>query len=259
MPRTMIVVAHPDDEVIAMGARIQRFRGAHFVHATDGTPQNEQDSRHYGFVTLDAYRKARAQEFRNALREAEMPGVSYECLGIPDQEACLNLAALVRMISTLIARHSPEVVLTHPYEGGHPDHDACAFAVHQATRELATHAIQPPLILEAGFYHAGFSGIETGCFLSNAEPGNEIAYNLAGQEQRQKQRLLQCFTTQQTTLQYFSTAQERFRIAPRYDFTRLPHHPPVFYDQYPWGMRSGRFCDLATKAMQTMEERAISQ
>lgn len=259
MPCAMVVVAHPDDEIIAVGARIQRFRDAHFVHVTDGAPRNEQDSRNQGLPALDAYRIARREEFRSALREADIGEVSYECLGIPDQEASFNLALLTDMLSTLIVRLSPEVILTHPYEGGHPDHDACAFAVHQAVREMKRQAIRSPLIVEASFYHAGPQGIETGCFLPNAEPTDEIAYPLTTLEQAKRQRLLRCFTTQQETLKYFSTEQERFRIAPHYNFRKPAHHLPVFYDQYPWGMTSDRFCELAREAIQTLERRAVAQ
>lgn len=259
MPSTIVVVAHPDDEVIAIGGRIQRFRDAHFVHVTDGAPRNEQDSRNHDLPTLDAYRNARREEFRSALREAEIGEVSYECLGIPDQEASLNLAPLARKLAKLILRLSPQVVLTHPYEGGHPDHDACAFAVHQAVREIATESIRPPLIVEASFYHAGPSGIETGCFLPNTDPAEEIAYSLSPQENENKQRLLRCFRTQQETLSYFSTAQERFRVAPHYDFTKPAHRAPVFYDHYPWGMTSDRFSELAGEAIQALEQRAVAQ
>ena len=62
MPRAMIVVAHADDETIALGARIERFYEAHFIHVTDGAPRNEQDSRAHGFRSLDDYRQARVQE-----------------------------------------------------------------------------------------------------------------------------------------------------------------------------------------------------
>ena len=252
MPRAMLVVAHPDDEVIAIGGRIRRFRWAHFVHVTDGAPLNQQDSRHQGFSTLDAYRSARRDEFRRALSECGLSRVSFDCLAFSDQEASLHLADLTRKIASLILQHSPEVVLTHPYEGGHPDHDACAFAVHQAIHQLVSRNIQPPLVAETAFYHLGPFGIETGCFLNGSKPKDEITYMLTSREQTQKQRLLRCFSTQRATLQYFSTARERFRLAPDYDFTTPPHCPPVFYDGYPWGMNSFRFCELAKEALAAM-------
>jgi LmbE family N-acetylglucosaminyl deacetylase len=56
-----------------------------------------------------------------------------ETLGIPDQAASLGLAGLARRLAVQLAASGAEVVVTHAYEGGHPDHDATAFAVHAMT------------------------------------------------------------------------------------------------------------------------------
>ena len=132
MPRALVVVAHADDETIALGARLMRFRGAHFIHITDSAPRNEMDSRSHGFQRLDDYRKARRKELATVFAEADLQRATSKCLGIADQEASHSLIEITRKLALQIADHDPEVVFTHPYEGGHPDHDACAFAVHHA-------------------------------------------------------------------------------------------------------------------------------
>ena len=63
MPRTAVVVAHPDDETIAMGGRIARYRDARFIHVTDGAPANGADAKANGFPSVDAYRDARRANF----------------------------------------------------------------------------------------------------------------------------------------------------------------------------------------------------
>ena len=176
-----------------------------------------------------------------------------ECLGIPDQEAAFALPALTKRLTSLLRAERPEVVLTHPYEGGHPDHDATAFATQEALRQLRQMGEAMPLVIEAAFYHMGPSGIETGSFLpSNLSasgigetPG--VVYRLAAGEQAEKRELLDCFATQAATLQCFGLAQERFRIAPAYDFSRPPHDGPAFYDRFCWSLTSARFCELATQ------------
>jgi N-acetylglucosamine malate deacetylase 2 len=110
-----------------------------------------------------------------------------------------------------------------------------------------------PAIIECAFYHAGPNGIETGVFLPPPLPAVEVAYPLSAEEQRRKQALIACFATQQKTLEYFPTTHESFRIAPAYDFTQPPHRPPVFYDGFPWGMRSLEFCELASKAERALD------
>lgn len=245
MPRALLVFAHPDDEVIAIGGRMGRFANSHFVHVTDGAPRNEQDSRAYGFQCLDDYRQARAREFDAALECAGIGQASRECLGIPDQEASLRLAQLTQSIARVIDERRPEVVFTHPFEGGHPDHDACAFAVHHAAADTP--------IVEAPFYNARSRG--TGEFLPSAEQTDEVEYTLSPEELDRKCAILGCFVTQRETLGGFTAMAERYRIAPGYDFCSPPHEPPVLYDGYPWGMNSARFCELAREAERELRER----
>jgi hypothetical protein len=81
-----------------------------------------------------------------------------------------------------------------------------------------------------------------------------VAYNLSPAEKERKHKLIACFTTQRETLKEFQDAKEQYRIAPVYDFTRLPHEGPVHYDNYPWGMTSTRFCELAMEAENKLSE-----
>lgn len=249
MPSAMLVFAHPDDEVVALGARLGRFSSALFVHVTDGAPKNEEDSRAHGFATLDQYRDARERELTQALMLAGIEDAGRVRLEIPDQEASFQLPQLTELIERLLLEHRPEVVFTHPYEGGHPDHDACAFAVHHAIAVLRTRGEAAPAIIEAAFYHAGPSGVEAGCFLPNAEKTAEIEYRLSDEERLQKQALLACFASQQQTLSGFPLDFERFRIAPDYDFLQ-PFTGTVLYDRFPWGTSSGQFCAMAREALE---------
>ena len=253
MPRATVVVAHPDDETIALGGRLGRFGDAYFVHVTDGAPRNEQDSRKHGFAALPEYRAARARELDCVFRMAGIAGAGRQCLGIPDQESALQLAGLTVQVKELLSRRPPEIVFTHPYEGGHPDHDACAFAVHQAVRLLRNRGGAAPVIIEAPFYHAGPGGIEAGAFLGEVSH-KQLEYRLSEEEQKRKEQRLRCFVTQQETLQPFRLDKERFRIAPEYDFKRPPHEGRVFYDGFPWGMTSARFCELSGEAERTLEQ-----
>jgi LmbE family N-acetylglucosaminyl deacetylase len=219
-----------------------RFGDSHFVHVTDGAPRNEQDSRAHGFRHLDDYRRARREEFDHMLERAGIPNASQECLGMPDQEASLQLAELTRRIVRLIAERRAEVIFTHPFEGGHPDHDACAFAVHHAVAASGDSVV----IVEAPFYNAPHRGEFQ--FLTPAVPVEDVEYELTPAELERKHALIDCFTSQRQTLSGFNATTERYRLAPDYDFGAPAHHPPVLYDEYPWGMTSARFAELAREA-----------
>lgn len=256
MPKALLVFAHPDDETIALGARMGRFGGAHFIHVTDGAPRNQQDSRAHGFATLDEYREARQREFSKALELAGIANVSREHLEIPDQEASLHLARLAVEICGRMERFDAEIVFTHPYEGGHPDHDACAFAVHQAIALRRAHGHQTPAIVECTFYHRGTRGMATGTFLQRLERTEEVVYSLSPAERERKQAMIDCYATQKQVLAQFRLDTERFRIAPSYDFRQPPHAGAVLYDEYPWGMTSERFCWLAQDAQEALQREA---
>ncbi len=259
MPPAMVVMAHPDDETIALGARMGRFQEAHFVHVTDGAPRNEQDSRAHGFQSLDEYRKARVQELEAMFTQAGLQRVSRSSLNFPDQEASLNLVELTSLLAQHIAHHRPEIIFTHPYEGGHPDHDACAFAVHHAVALNRASGGARPLILEAPFYHAGPNGFEPGTFLRSDGSMPEIFYELSDIEKERKHRLIACFASQRETLNGFHDSTERFRIAPIYDFEEPPHGGKVLYEHYPWGMDSERFCQLVIQAEAELNSEAAGE
>lgn len=254
MPRAMVVVAHADDETIALGARLGRFHEAHFIHATDGAPRNEADSRAYGFSALADYQQARARELADMFSLAGLDRVSRSSLNFRDQEATLNLVEITRLLMRHIRHHEPEVIFTHPYEGGHPDHDSCAFAVHHAVGLHRAQGGARPLILEAPFYNAGPKKSGAGAFLDVGVTMPEVVYHLSAAERQRKHALISCFTTQRQTLKGFHDSIERYRIAPMYDFTRPPHPGEVLYERYPWGMTSDRFCQLAEEAEMRMSE-----
>jgi LmbE family N-acetylglucosaminyl deacetylase len=247
LPRTLVVVAHPDDEVLALGGRLSRHGESVFVHVTDGVPLDGCDAALHGFESLEQYRETRAEELRRAFRLAGIADATYLQLQIADQRAAMHLGHLAVSVRKLIDRVAAEAILTHPYEGGHPDHDACAFAVHTAVGSMGP--ARRPVIIEAAFYHAGQQGIETNRFLPGPVATTEVTRQLSAAERADKQALLDCFTTQRDTLKYFDPGIERYRIAPAYDFTQPPHEGELFYERFPWGMTGDRFRRLAALAL----------
>jgi hypothetical protein len=75
-----------------------------------------------------------------------------------------------------------------------------------------------------------------------------IALPLSADDAERKRRMLDAFATQRATLAPFGVGEERFRVAPAYDFTRPPHAGGLHYEQYPWGMTQRRWRRLARAA-----------
>jgi LmbE family N-acetylglucosaminyl deacetylase len=246
-PEAVLVAAHPDDEVIGAASQLARLRPV-IVHVTDGAPRDMRDASANGFSSREDYARARRAELECALALAGLGLEQTRELGIADQEASLNLEGLARRLAEVLTELKPEAVLTHPYEGGHPDHDATAFAVHAACR-LA--GLPAAAIVEFTSYHAGSRGIEVFEFLPDA--GSEIGtVFLSVAERVRKQAMIECFTTQREMLRQFPVDLERFRPAPAYDFTLPPHAGLLFYENFEWGMTGGRWRELAREALRRL-------
>jgi LmbE family N-acetylglucosaminyl deacetylase len=145
--------------------------------------------------------------------------------------------------------------VTHPYEGGHPDHDACAFIVQAAVRLTESAIPHAPLRVEFTSYHNGcpFSDrdeMSVGEFLPGP-PASTILLSAALQER--KRRMLMCFESQQHVLGRFPVGVERFRLAPCYDFSRPPHPGKVFFEDKDWGVTGAQWQQLATAALADLQ------
>lgn len=235
--RVALVVAHPDDETIAAGASLHLLPGLLLVHVTDGAPRTLADAAAAGFDVPADYAAARRRELMAALDAAGVVPEMIE-LGIVDQEASFHMPTLARALSRLFDVHGINAVITHAYEGGHPDHDATAFAVHAAAGGRP--------VLEFAGYHADAEGrLVTGRFL----PGPAaVAVPLIDAEQARKRSMFACFVTQAGVLAAFDASQEAFRPAPAYDFTIAPQPHRLNYEHWGWDMTGARWRRLALEA-----------
>jgi LmbE family N-acetylglucosaminyl deacetylase len=251
--RILLAVAHPDDEVIGAARLLMTVGPAvSLVQVTDGAPRRDlSDVRRAGCRTARTYAEVREQELDAALRTGRVDLAHRLTLGIPDQEGSHRLVDIVQALAHLIAREHPSIVITHAYEGGHPDHDATAFAVQVACERLSHERGPAPVRLEFASYHAAGNAMRAGEFLPDTT-GDERAIELTPAEQAVKRRMLEQFATQRETLRSFGTTHERLRVAPRYDFTRPPHAGRLHYERYDWGIQGNGWRAAAATALETI-------
>ncbi|HZU26188.1 MAG TPA: PIG-L deacetylase family protein [Bryobacteraceae bacterium] len=246
----LLVVAHADDEVIGAGAWLARLPDDQkprvtIAYITDSAPENPWFAREAGFATRDEYAAARRSERDAALQIAGISPGQCRDFGFGDQQSFRNLVEITSRISKLVDELRPSVILTHPYEGGHPDHDSAAFAVRQAA---TAGNVQ---VREFTSYHAAPQGLETGRFLPF--PGSpEHVLTLTEAERALKRSMFACHRTQARVLAWFDIAEERFRPAPDYDFTRPPHPGTLHYESLDWGITGEMWRAHAAEALELL-------
>ncbi|HEX7842980.1 MAG TPA: PIG-L family deacetylase [Kofleriaceae bacterium] len=244
--RILIVAAHPDDETIGASALLGPPHEVVVLHATDGA---SRDPRWWPaeFPDRGAYARVRALEAERALA---IGGAERVALAIADQEAVHAVPQIARAVAGEIARRAPDVIVTHAYEGGHPDHDAVAVAVAIACRR----ARRAPRVHEMALYHGAPGHVASGHVAPGAFVAGEfiadrtsICHVLDPEQQRRRRAMLDCFASQRTTLAPFlALGHERFRPAPRYDFSRPPHDGLLLYERMGFAMTGMEWRALAS-------------
>lgn len=249
----LVIAAHPDDDVIGASWVLRRHPEVHVLYLTDGAPKNPRLWSTKAPRTRADYARQRRGEARRALALAQVANERIHDLGFVDQELCHELERLTATLASVVRALAPRVVLVQPYEGGHPDHDAAAFAAQAALRLLGGRA---PVLLEMTSYHLRDGALRTGEFL--APRGFVVERTLSASDRDSKARMFDCHRSQRDVLSAFALEGELYRRAPRYDFGAPPHAPPLHYESLDFGIDHGRWCELARRADERLASSEVS-
>lgn len=247
--RALILAAHPDDETIGASVLLSRFPQSSVVFLTDGAPRDARLWSAGVHGSREDYAETRRQEALHALNYAAIPVQRVFWLGGLDQEAVFEIGLLAERFANSIAEIRPEIVITHAYEGGHPDHDSAAVVTTIATSSLEN----PPLVLEMTSYHARDGRCVTGEFL-NSDPRSECFFELSREDRERKRQMMDTYASQRLVLENFPIDCERLRLAPEYDFGKSPHPGKLWYECMGWPMTGARWRELATSALASLQE-----
>jgi N-acetylglucosamine malate deacetylase 2 len=191
------------------------------VFATDGAAPGHGSERNYG--SLKAFSELRFQEARRAL--AYTPNALFQRLARPngsyfvDQHLFEELPEAAVCLRGIARSFSPDVVISHAYEGGHIDHDACAFLAMHAAADLGLQRYEFPLYwmdaqgksVVQQFRDIHNRGVASGLQGSRADV---VDWKLSEEVTERKTKMLETYQTQAGLALAFPPSVEQFRLAP---------------------------------------------
>lgn len=246
--RCSIVVAHPGDEVVGAGCLISKLNDVSILHITDGAPP-EVDLN--GYKDLREYAEARRKECVAALEMAGVPSNRVVDLAVPFHAAAQQLPELTRHIARFLQTNRAEIVLTHPYEGGHPDHDATAFATYAALQLMREKGFFAPALFEIAIRPTHDGNGKVADFVP--DDGKEITTLLLDQEAAElKRRMVDCLETHRASVIDSAVKSERFRRCTRYDFSEPPRSGKLHYEHFDNSLRRNEWRSLAQHALREL-------
>jgi LmbE family N-acetylglucosaminyl deacetylase len=210
----------------------------------------------FGRPNRDAYVDQRRREVTRALAIARIGDTQLlPCLGGRDQEAVQELVSLTAKLAAILRDDCSDLILTHAFEGGHPDHDATAFIVRAAVDRLRWAGHATPTVAEMTSYWWRDGPLVPYEFLP-AEGQRVVTRRLSDEERDRKAKMFACFETQQGVLADFLPIKvERFRIAPAYDFGKRPRDGQPDYRKAS-SMTLDAWCRLASAALDELADRS---
>jgi N-acetylglucosamine malate deacetylase 2 len=212
--RVLALAAHPDDETIACGGLLQRAAASLVVFAVDGAPP------HYGFEkkfgSLQEYSETR---FAEAARVASLVAncsirrlARHDGSWFLDQHLFLELPQAFASLLQVARDFSPDLLVSHAFEGGHIDHDACHILAKRTARVLNLQQLEFPLYWRSEDGRDVFQQ-----FRRRGGEDGECVLQLSQEEKRLKGKMLSEYRSQKNLLSVFRLDPERFRGVSRVD------------------------------------------
>ena len=233
--RILVLIPHPDDEVVGAALAIRRaVAGGSAVFGLDlthGCPPKETRWP-WARARYQARVDTRRREAAAAARALGLTRLADD--GLAARELRHALPAAFQRVLAAVDAHAIDTLWVPAYEGAHADHDcanALAFAATRARPGLAA--------WEFAEYNNAGQGRRgpRGAHAFPAPQGGETALSLEGDEAHWKTDLLRLYRSEAFNLRNVggnAALGERFRPLPRHDYARPPHAGRLFYERFHW-------------------------
>ncbi len=225
--RILILIPHPDDEVVGCCAAIGRARAqgsqVFGAYLTTGVPACEvfwpwQRAGHARRVAR------RRDEARQAAATLDIELLSFA--EVPTRQLKSHIAPTLATVRDQICRSGADTLWTPGYEGGHQDHDAANFIASRLRADVN--------VWEFSEYNFFGGKVRSQEFV--APNGSEREIALTKDERRFKRKVLRLYASEKGNLSYVRTEREVFRPLTAYDYSRPPHTGRLFYQRFQWAI-----------------------
>lgn len=223
--RILVLVPHPDDEVVACSAAIGRAQQAgakiFALYVTHGCIARE---------TLWPWQR-KSYDKTVTRRRDEASAVAH-FLNItalnwpvrPARHLWQDMACVHKEILVAIEQNAIDQIWVPAFEGGNPDHDAL-----NAIGSLLKEKIG---VLEFAEYN--FVGGKARSQTFPTLNGNEQILDLTPEEQAAKRKALRLYKSEKGNLNYVKVEHEAFRPLATYMYNHLPHKGKLWYTRFQW-------------------------
>jgi LmbE family N-acetylglucosaminyl deacetylase len=222
--RVLLLVPHPDDEVVGCAVAIRRARAQAIrisaLYLTTGVPAPASvwPWRRDGHRQRVDRRRAEAREAAARLGLEPLAFSDW-----PSRELKVHLSEAEALVARHLEEAAPDEIWAPAYEGGHQDHDVTNF--------LASLFRARAPVLEFSEYNAAH-GVRSNRL--PVETGAETVLWLTNAEASWKRELIRAYRSESANLGHVRCTREVFRPLPSHDYRRPPHPGRLFYERFQW-------------------------
>lgn len=223
--RVLILIPHPDDEVVACAATMGRARAAgaqvFALYLTHGClarktmwPWQRKD-----YEKTVARRRAEAEE---AARFLKITPIGWSSR--PARYLWRQMGGAHAEIQSAVAAHNIDQLWVPAYEGGNPDHDALNALAQKFKDRIG--------VLEFAEYN--FFGGKANSHQFPYANGSEQVIEMTESERAAIRAALEIYKSERSNLNYVAVERECYRPLSDYDYNRPPHPGKLWYTRFQW-------------------------
>jgi LmbE family N-acetylglucosaminyl deacetylase len=223
--RILILIPHPDDEVVGCAAAIAKARASGSRVFGVFLSHGCIPKRHLWPFQQGGYERGVERRLKEAANAAEFLGITI--VGRNTKRAARDiwrrLPEAREEVLTAIGQCAPDCIWVPAFEGGNPDHDGL--------NALASTLTGVP-VFEFSEYNLAGGRVNSNRFIKSSR--DDIVHRLKPQEQQIKRDAYALYASEKGNLASLRLEEEQFRPLPKHDYAKRPHKGQLWYERFHW-------------------------